>query len=105
MCRDLTKGTYVGKVEFCLACSREHFAGHFDTTIWCLPQFLTDLLRDSVNQYMQYETMQLSKQYSCCIVKVQHIHVPFQLPEMGSRFTLSVCHNLISFSFMRSKST
>ena len=39
-------GPYVGeiKIEFCIACSREHSAGHFDTKISLLVQFLTELL-------------------------------------------------------------
>ena len=33
------------KIEFCMACSREHSASDFDTKIRCLAQFLTELLR------------------------------------------------------------
>ena len=41
------KGPYVGKIkiEFCIACSRGHSAGHFDTKIMYLAQFLTELWR------------------------------------------------------------
>ena len=35
MCRDVTKGTLRGEnqIEFCVACSRGHSAGHFDTKL------------------------------------------------------------------------
>ena len=33
------------KIEVCIASSRGHSAGHFDTKIRCLAQFLTALLR------------------------------------------------------------
>ena len=43
----LRKGPYVGKIkiELCMACSRGHSAGRFDTKIRCLAQFLMELLR------------------------------------------------------------
>ena len=41
------KEPYVGKIkiEFCTACSRGYFAGHFGTKIMYLAQFLTELLQ------------------------------------------------------------
>ena len=41
------KGPYVRniKIEFCIACSREHCTVHFGTKIMYLAQFLTELLR------------------------------------------------------------
>ena len=47
MCRDATKGTLRReiKIEFCIACSRGHSTGHFNTKIRCLAEFLTELLR------------------------------------------------------------
>ena len=47
MCRDVKKGPDLGKIkiEFCIACSRGHSAGHFGTKIRYLAQFLTELLR------------------------------------------------------------
>ena len=41
------KGPYVGKIklEFCLACTKEHSTPHFNTKIRCLAQFLTELLQ------------------------------------------------------------
>ena len=38
------KGPYVGKIkiEFCIACSRGHSAGHFGTKIMYLAKFLAE---------------------------------------------------------------
>ena len=43
MCLDVTKGTLRReiKIEFCIACSRGHVAGHFGTKIMYLEQFVT----------------------------------------------------------------
>ena len=41
--RDLDLGKL--KIEFCIACSRDHSAGHFDTKIRYLVEHLTKLLR------------------------------------------------------------
>ena len=47
MCRDVTKGALRMKIkiEFCIACSREHSDSHFVTKIMYLEQFFTELLR------------------------------------------------------------
>ena len=47
MTRGVTKETLrmMSKFQFCIACSREHFVGHFDTKLKCLAQILTELLR------------------------------------------------------------
>ena len=39
------KGPYIGKIKFCIACSREHTVGHFGIYIMYLAIFLTELLR------------------------------------------------------------
>ena len=47
MCLDVTKRTLRReiKIEFCIACSRGHSAGHFRTKFLYLGQFCKELLR------------------------------------------------------------
>ena len=44
LCRDVAKGTLRWKnkeIEFRIACCKGYSAGHFDTNIRCLTQYLT----------------------------------------------------------------
>ena len=43
LCRDVSQGKI--KIEFCMACSRRHSAGHFDTKLRCLAHLLTVILQ------------------------------------------------------------
>ena len=60
MCRDVTKGTLrrENKMEFCIAFSRGHSAGHFDTKIRCL-----GVSANCVIQNMYYEKLNLLSKF------------------------------------------
>ena len=46
-------------IEFCIACSKRHSAGHFGTKIRYLAQFLTGLLQILSFKNMHYENLNL----------------------------------------------